>query len=163
MFGPSGAGKTTLARQILEENGFPPTAAVSNDFCRLMLVDDLRLIRPEMMETLERDRNALFASLISMRMRMGRPTVADRASIRASARAELLELAREHGYATVLVALDLPLDVCLAQNAGRERGLRVSEQEVRMQKPRFDQALPERWPSRGITLWCCHPNGEHLP
>jgi protein phosphatase len=108
LVGPSSSGKSTFARAH-----FAPTAVVSSDACRAIVADD------------ENDQSATDAAfqvlhlIVAKRLERGRLTVVDATNVRPAARAPLLELAHRCHLPTVVVAFDLPEEVCEARRAAR--------------------------------------------
>jgi protein phosphatase len=60
-------------------------------------------------------------SIIAMRLRIGRLTVADATNLKREDRRPLIKLARREGFNAAALVFKLPLDVCLARNARRRR------------------------------------------
>jgi len=63
----------------------------------------------------------LMHSIIEMRLRLGRLTVADATNLKREDRRPLLRLARRAGFNTAAIVFNLPLAVCLARNQRRPR------------------------------------------
>ena len=63
----------------------------------------------------------LMHSIIEMRLRLGRLTVADATNLKREDRRPLMKLARRAGFNTAAIIFNIPLAVCLARNARRER------------------------------------------
>lgn len=63
----------------------------------------------------------LMHSIIGMRLRLGRLTVADATNLKREDRRPLMKLARRAGFNTAALVFNIPLDVCLARNLRRER------------------------------------------
>ncbi|MEN3333971.1 MAG: hypothetical protein V7641_3336 [Blastocatellia bacterium] len=63
----------------------------------------------------------LMDSIIEMRLRLGRLTVADATNLKREDRRPLVKLARRANFNTAALVFNIPLDVCLARNARRER------------------------------------------
>jgi protein phosphatase len=108
LVGPTSSGKSTFARAH-----FAPTAVVSSDACRAIVADD------------ENDQSATDAAfqvlhlIVAKRLERGRLTVVDATNVRPAARAPLLELAHRCHLPTVVIAFDLPLELCEARRAVR--------------------------------------------
>ena len=60
-------------------------------------------------------------SIIEMRLKLGRLTVADATNLKHQDRRPLVNLARRAGFNTAAIVFNIPLDVCLARNARRPR------------------------------------------
>jgi predicted kinase len=110
LVGPAGCGKSSFAARH-----FKPTQIVSSDHCRAMICDDPsdQRITPLAFE--------LMHSLIEMRLRLGRLTVADATSLKREDRRPLMRLARRARFNTAALVFNIPLDLCLARNARRNR------------------------------------------
>ena len=63
----------------------------------------------------------LMDSIIEMRLRLGRLTVADATNLKREDRRPLMKLARRANFNTAAIVFNIPLDVCLARNARRPR------------------------------------------
>lgn len=63
----------------------------------------------------------LMHSIIAMRLRLGRLTVADATNLKREDRRPLIKLARHANFDAAAVVFNIPLDVCLARNARRRR------------------------------------------
>jgi predicted kinase len=116
--GPSGAGKSSWAARR-----FPPTQVVSSDGCRALVADDPGDQR------VSREAFALLHTIVDLRARLGRLTVADSTALQARARRELLAIARRHRRHAALLLFDLPVETCLEQGSRRE--LAVPREVVR--------------------------------
>jgi predicted kinase len=110
LVGPAGCGKSTFAARH-----FRPTQVVSSDACRAMISDDPadQRVTPLAFE--------LMHSIIAMRLRLGRLTVADATNLKREDRRPLAKLAQQSGFNTAAIVFNLPLDLCLARNRGRRR------------------------------------------
>lgn len=117
LIGPSGAGKSTFAHKH-----FRPTEVLSSDACRAMISDDEndQLVTPEAFE--------LLYYIAEQRLRYGRFTVIDATHVQRDWRKGALELAKTYHVPVAAIVLDLPEEVCLAQN--RLRTHRVLEDSV---------------------------------
>jgi len=108
LIGAAGSGKSTFARKH-----FASTEIVSSDALRAAVSDD------------EGDQNAsgdafqLLRLILSMRLRRGKLTVIDATNVQRKARGSLLALAAKHSAPTAAIALNLPLETCLARNQSR--------------------------------------------
>jgi protein phosphatase len=110
LVGPAGCGKSHFAARH-----FWPTQIVSSDQCRAMICDDAgeQRVTPLAFE--------LMHSIIAMRLRCGRLTVADATNLKREDRRPLIKMARRAGFNATAIVFNLPLDVCLARNARRRR------------------------------------------
>jgi protein phosphatase len=122
LVGVAGCGKSTFAGRWFIE-----TEVVSSDRCRALICDDPHD------QTVTGDAFSLLRHLIDRRLRHGRLTVVDATNVKRRDRKRALGIAEAHGIPTVAIVLDLPLDVCRAQDAGRERpvGAEVQERQHR--------------------------------
>ncbi|SFW65322.1 polynucleotide kinase-phosphatase [Amycolatopsis australiensis] len=108
LVGASGSGKSTFAR-----THFAPTQVLSSDFFRGLVADD------------ENDQSASAEAFDALhyvaakRLAAGRMTVIDATNVQRASRASLVKLAKEHDVLPTAIVLDLPVQVCLARNAGR--------------------------------------------
>ncbi|MFN3284648.1 MAG: AAA family ATPase [bacterium] len=139
LVGPAGSGKTTFARRHFRE-----TEVVSSDRCRAMISDD------ESDMSVSGRAFELFHEILRHRLELGRVAVADSTAVTARARAELRALARRCGAPVVVLAFDVPLEVCLERNGRRSR--RVAPEVVERQFQLMRQAL-ERIPGEGYDAW----------
>jgi protein phosphatase len=110
LVGPAGCGKSSFAAKH-----FWPTQVVSSDECRALICDDPsdQRVTPLAFE--------LMHSIIEMRLRLGRLTVADATNLKREDRRPLVKLARRAGFNSAAIVFNIPLDVCLARNARRKR------------------------------------------
>lgn len=110
LVGPAGSGKSTLARRL-----FRPDEILSSDAFRAAIAGDegdQRATRPAF---------AALGTALERRLAAGQRTVIDATNVRAADRASMLAAARRHGTPVAAIVLDLPRDVVLARNAGRDR------------------------------------------
>jgi protein phosphatase len=84
----------------------------------------------------------LFHSIIGMRLARGLDTIADATSAGRGHRAELLAIARKWGATVVLIVMNTPVEVCVANNAVREDPRRVPEDDVRRMHAAIRADLP---------------------
>lgn len=122
MCGIPGSGKSTLSKKIASEND-----AVRFSLDEMGYVRQHKLI-PHIVEALKN----------------GESVVADSLYIKAQWRAELLEAVKDMDIKRVLLYMDVPLDVCIQRNRGREYPLHdfvVEHQFERFEPP----ALEEGW------------------
>lgn len=108
--GPPGCGKTTFTTRF-----FKNTAIVSSDWCRALVSDN------ETSMGASREAFKLFHFTIARRLSLNRLTVADSTALTKQARADLLSIGRKYGFNVTLLIFNVPKEVCLARNAGRER------------------------------------------
>jgi predicted kinase len=112
LIGPSGSGKSTFAARH-----FLPTEVLSSDAMRAMVADD------------PHDQGAtdaafeLLHTALTLRLARRRLTVVDATNVEHWARQAPLSIARRLGRPSVAIVLALPLKICLARNAARERRL----------------------------------------
>jgi len=140
--GPAGAGKTTFVSDIAAHNHLAPTATVSSDSCRLMLCDETRTLTREQWGILQPNTFQLFLTIIDMRMRVGRCTIADGVNLHNELRTGMLDSARKHDYHTALIVFDLSLETCLTQNKQREAYRRIPDQQIQAQREALDEIMP---------------------
>ncbi len=110
MVGPAGSGKSTLASRL-----FSPDEILSSDAFRAAIAGDPRD---------QRATGAAFRAIgrtLERRLAAGRLTVIDATNVRAADRRPWLAAARRHGLTAMAIVLDLPADVVMAQDAGRDR------------------------------------------
>ncbi|OPX88806.1 MAG: Bis(5'-nucleosyl)-tetraphosphatase PrpE (asymmetrical) [Pelotomaculum sp. PtaB.Bin104] len=120
--GTAGCGKSTFACRYFNE-----AMVVSSDRCRLLVGDS------ETNMAASREAFQLFRFTIERRLSLGRFTVADSTALTSQARRELLRIGRKYGFHVTLLIFNIPAEVCLARNAGRERRVICTEM-ARMQK-----------------------------
>ena len=108
LVGPSGSGKSTFAGRH-----FAPELVLSSDAFRSRVAGD------EADQSATGEAFALLHAALEERLAAGRLTVVDATSVQGWARARLLDAARRHRRPSAVVALALPLAVCLARNAAR--------------------------------------------
>lgn len=126
--GVAGCGKSTFAAK-----NFKLTEIVSSDKCRAMVSDD------ESNMAVSRDAFEIFYMIIEKRMRTSRLVVADSTALSRDARKKLLKLARHYDYNTILIVLDVPIEVSMARNKERER--KVPEKVIYKQYDAFKDSL----------------------
>jgi protein phosphatase len=128
--GPAGCGKSTFAARH-----FLRTQVVSSDECRALISDDA---------TNQRVSNHAFDLLhfiIRKRLLLGRMTVADATSLTLQERRPFRLTARRFGFHSIAILFDVPLSVCLARNASRDR--KIPEAALRNQYYLFETTLDE--------------------
>ncbi|WP_019928815.1 polynucleotide kinase-phosphatase [Nocardia sp. BMG111209] len=108
LVGSTGSGKSTFARKH-----FRPTAILSSDTCRGIVSDD------ENDQSATDEAFALLHHIAGVRLRRGLRTVVDATNVQASARQELVRVARAHDVLPVAIVLDVPEQVCLQRNTLR--------------------------------------------
>ncbi|MFI2238424.1 polynucleotide kinase-phosphatase [Streptomyces chrestomyceticus] len=108
LVGATGSGKSTFAARH-----FKPTEVLSSDFCRGLVSDD------ENDQSASGDAFEVLHYIAAKRLAAGRRTVVDATNVQPEARAQLVQLAREHDVLPVAVVLDLPEEVCAERNAVR--------------------------------------------
>lgn len=110
LLGAAASGKSTLARRL-----FAADEILSSDALRAAVSGD---------EADQRASRLAFRILhreVERRLAAGRLVVVDATNARRDHRRPLLAMAAAHGIPAAAIAIDLPLDVVLAQNAGRAR------------------------------------------
>jgi protein phosphatase len=128
LIGPSGSGKSTFAARH-----FPANAVISSDRLRGLLAGD---------EADQQATDAAFRRLnrwLDARLEAGDLAVVDATNVDWMRRTELVVRARQHGRPAVAIAFDLPLDLCLARNAVRERNVRAAV--IRRQRDELHRSL----------------------
>ena len=119
MIGPPGAGKTTHSRKLTKEHH---AVVLSGDDIRCELYGDAS-IQGSWDEIWSR-----MDELVAENCH--RSVVADGTHCRPDYRAETLTLLKSYGYSEIhAIVVDRPLEVCLRQNAGRNR--RVPEHVIK--------------------------------
>jgi protein phosphatase len=108
LIGPAGAGKSSFASRH-----FPPEAVISTDAHRQEVAGD-RATQGRNDQVFER-----IHELVEQRAAAGLLTVIDATNTRGPLRTEFTWHAHRHHRSVVAIALHLPLETCLAQNAGR--------------------------------------------
>ncbi|MCC7105616.1 MAG: AAA family ATPase [Chloroflexi bacterium] len=135
--GAAGSGKSTFAAQH-----FPQAAVLSSDRLRHELLGDAaRQDRPEL----------IFGRLngeLRQRLAGGELVVVDTTASRRSARRRMADLARAAGRPSLLVVLDVPLRVCLAQNQRRQR--RVPPDRLTIQHQSIAGSIPGGFRDEGF-------------
>ncbi|HST58824.1 MAG TPA: AAA family ATPase [Longimicrobium sp.] len=113
LVGPSGCGKSTFARQHFTE-----TQVVSSDECRRLVSDDAGN------QAATRAAFAVFYTLVRGRLTHGRLTVADATNLSPRSREKLRQAADSRRRPRIAIALDVPLEVCVARQTMRARQVR---------------------------------------
>lgn len=101
LIGPSGTGKSTLAKRI-----FKPTEVLSSDACRAMVADN------ENDMTANQTAFEVLHYIAEKRLSIGKLTVIDATNVQADARKPLIALAREQDCLPVAIVLKLPEKIC---------------------------------------------------
>ncbi len=127
LIGPSGCGKSTFARRR-----FRDTEVVSSDECRRLVSDD------EADQAATAQAFEVFHAIVRGRLSLGRLAVADATNLSPGARARLRGEAARWGAPAVVLALDVPLATCLAQNL--ERARRVPPEVIELHHAQFVEA-----------------------
>jgi len=115
LIGASGSGKSTFAARH-----FDASAVVSSDELRRALAGD---------EADQQATDAAFGRLhqwLDARLATGALAVVDATNVEWMRRTELVRRARHHARPAIAIVFDLPLDLCLARNAARQRTIRAA-------------------------------------
>ncbi|HKV31791.1 MAG TPA: AAA family ATPase [Candidatus Dormibacteraeota bacterium] len=137
LIGPSGSGKSTFASRQFDAN-----AVISSDRLRGLLAGD------------EGDQHATDAAFdrlhrwLDWRLAAGALAVVDATNVEWMRRTELISRARQYGRTAIAIVFDLPLDLCLARSAARQR--RVSPSVIRRQHADLRHSL-DRLELEGFT------------
>jgi protein phosphatase len=126
--GPAGSGKSTWAAKH-----FLPTQIVSSDECRALLFDD------PANQSGSGHAFELLHFIIEKRLALGRLTVADATNLERQYRLELVAIANRFFFNTAAIVFDVPVEVCLERNAGRDR--KVPRQALMKQYESFEKTL----------------------
>ena len=137
--GPSGCGKSTWAARH-----FRPTEIVASDGCRAMVLDD------PASQAANDDAFALFHTLIGLRLKNRRFTVADSTALKPGARQNLFALAKDARVPVYVVGFDVPLAEAIRRDALRP-GRSVGERVVTRHRQQFEQALVELKKDRSLA------------
>ena len=132
LIGASGSGKSSFALRH-----FDAQTVISSDQLRGALAGD---------EADQHATDAAFGRLhrwLDARLAAGSLAVVDATNTEWMRRTELVRKARQHGRPAIAIALDLPLDLCLARNAARRRTvgaavIRRQHDELRRSLARLD-------------------------
>jgi protein phosphatase len=126
--GPAGCGKSTWAAKH-----FSPTQVVSSDNCRAVICDDPtnQLVSGHAFD--------LMYYILEKRLTLGRLSVADATNLKREHRSGLIRIAEDFQFQSVAVVFDLPIEICLQRNAGRER--RVPPEAVEVQYELLERTL----------------------
>ena len=125
--GPAACGKSTFGARH-----FRPTQIISSDQARALVCDDGRDQR------FQTQAFALVHFLIEQRLGLNRLCVVDSTALTPASRRDLLDLARKYQVPCLVFLFAVPLEKCVARDAGRERtvGRAVVERQYQM----FEQA-----------------------
>jgi len=108
LIGISGSGKTTFAR-----TRFGRYEVLSSDTCRGLVSND------ENNQSATAAAFDVLAYIAGKRLAAGLLTVVDATSVQREARAQLIQLARDHDVLPVAIVLNVPKQICLERNAAR--------------------------------------------
>ncbi len=108
LVGVSSSGKSTFARKH-----FQKTEVLSSDYCRAMIIDD------EADQSVNKEAFEILHCIVTKRLAIGKLTVIDATNIQAKARSSLLYLSRKYHIAPVVIAFDLPKDLCETRSQQR--------------------------------------------
>ncbi len=138
LVGPSGSGKSTWAARH-----FRPEQVLSSDEFRFMVAGDAAD------QSATADAFKVLHVIARARLRRGLLTVIDATNLTQRARRGLLRLASRAERPAVVIAFDLSLERCLAQNADRHER-RVPEGVIERHHREMRSAL-EQLPSEGYA------------
>jgi predicted kinase len=110
LIGPAGAGKSTFARR-----SFEPSEILASDGFRAIVAGD------EADQSATRPAFGILHREVVRRLANRRLTVVDATNVERAARRALVRRAASASVPAIAIALDLPLEVCLARNAARGR------------------------------------------
>ena len=108
LVGPSASGKSTFAKRH-----FLATEVLSSDTFRAWIADD------EADQSTTPAAFQLLHLVAAKRLACGRRVVIDATNLDSRARQPLFELARQYYYQVVAFVFAMPVEICLAHNAGR--------------------------------------------
>jgi protein phosphatase len=128
LIGAAGCGKSTFASRH-----FLPTQIVSSDECRALISDD------PTNQQVSGHAFDLMKFIIEKRLTLGKLTVADATHLSGESRRPMIRLAERLGFNCAAVVFDVPLEICLGRNAGRERV--VPEEALARQHAELQTAL----------------------
>ena len=127
--GLPGAGKSTWFRK----RSIQP---ISSDDLRVLLADDVDE------QGYQDDIFRAVRFLLELRLRMGRPvTHIDATNLLASHRRDFIEIGQRHNCRIEALFFDVPLEICIERNAGRNR--RVPEDVMRVMAQAMDRPTLE--------------------
>ncbi|MEV6750102.1 ATP-binding protein [Streptomyces sp. NPDC051080] len=130
LIGPSGAGKTTLART------WPASQVLSLDTLRGAVSDE-----PGCQEATA-DAVDVLHLLLERRMARKATTVIDATNVTGDARAPLVAAAKRHGMHTVAVMMSTPASVCVERQGPRPANRSVPQDTVRSQHQAMVRSHP---------------------
>ncbi|HJL16964.1 MAG TPA: AAA family ATPase [Sandaracinaceae bacterium LLY-WYZ-13_1] len=129
LLGTAGSGKSTFARRC-----FAATEVLSSDRFRAMITDD------EARQDVNADAFEALHLVADRRLKHRRLTVIDATNLETRARQPLRRLAKQRQVPTVVLALDVPQDECVARDRARaDRS--VGAAVIREQRQRFERSL----------------------
>ena len=127
--GLPGAGKSTWFRK----HSIQP---IASDDLRVLLADDVNE------QGYQDDIFRAVRFLLELRLRMGRPvTHIDATNLLASHRRDFIEIGQRHNCRIEALFFDVPLEICIKRNAGRNR--RVPEDVMRVMAQAMDRPTLE--------------------
>ncbi|WP_436777114.1 polynucleotide kinase-phosphatase [Yinghuangia sp. YIM S09857] len=130
LVGTTGSGKSTFAR-----THFRHTQVLSSDFFRGMVADD------ENDQAASKDAFELLHHVAGKRLAAGRLTVVDATNVQQGARAQLVQLAREHDVLPVAIVLDVPEQTCFERNAERPDRAHLPRNVITRQRKDMTRSL----------------------
>ncbi|WTW97859.1 polynucleotide kinase-phosphatase [Streptomycetaceae bacterium NBC_01309] len=130
LVGTTGSGKSTFARAH-----FRHTQVLSSDFFRGMVADD------ENDQAASKDAFELLHHVAGKRLAAGRLTVVDATNVQQGARAQLVQLAREHDVLPVAIVLDVPEQICFERNAERPDRAHLARNVITRQRKDMTRSL----------------------
>jgi protein phosphatase len=130
LVGASGSGKSTFARQH-----FGLYEVISSDVCRALITDD-----PGNQQATAAAFH-LVRYIARLRLAAGRLVVIDATNVHSSARKRMLRVGSSNRVPAVAVVLDMPTELCLAQNRLRENRL-VPDEAVLSQVAQLQESIP---------------------
>ena len=147
LVGPSNSGKSTLLKQLMDNQKLLPSEIVSSDECR-SLVSDIEFIdwnhRPkdeadslyDQYQKISAEAFSFMDSLIETRCRLNKLTFVDATHLYSDDRKRYITLARNNHVPIVTIVLDLDQKVLLERDKNREnpRGARRIKQQVQVFK-----------------------------
>ena len=110
LVGAAGSGKSTFAKRH-----FQSTRVVSSDFYRGVVSND------ESDQSATSDAFAILHQIVAYRLKRGLLTVIDATNLEARSRDQLRLIGKKFNVRSVAIVFNLPLDLCLERNRGRER------------------------------------------
>lgn len=128
MCGPAGSGKSTWAAKH-----FISTQIVSSDQCRALVCDDASN------QAVSKHAFEVMHFIIEKRLALDRLTVVDATNLRREHRGELITIASRYSFNTAAIVFDVPAEVCLERNSGRDR--KVPREALMSQHEMLKKAL----------------------